>query len=332
MSSVTTFVLAYLLFLSSALAAVFCVMQFRNIGSLAKKLFPREKAGTLLAQGLFVLFMAAFIAGCITVFFFLVNGVPGVSVLSIAIVAIAGALFVLLWIALQLHLLTSMKERHEGLAQANNRLLHTENVTIFMLAHQAELRGFKTEKHLERTGSYVRLLAAGLSEIPKYRSYLVPGYIADIEKSALLHDIGMVVVPDPVLKKPARLTPEEYEIVKKHCEHGAGILRSADAKMDFQSYLKLAIHMVLSHHERWDGKGYPRGIEEETIPLSGRIMALADVYDALRSDYPYRPRLTHEEACRTITQERGRHFDPEIVDVFFNLEKKFQEISFSLPA
>jgi HD-GYP domain-containing protein (c-di-GMP phosphodiesterase class II) len=195
------------------------------------------------------------------------------------------------------------------------------------LAYQAELRDLETGKHLERTAHYVRLLAEELSGLPKYRTYMTPSYIADLVKSAPLHDIGKVAIPDLILRKPGKLTPEEFEIIKGHCEYGTRVLKLADEKLSFQSFLKIAIQIVSSHHEKWNGTGYPKGLKGDAIPLSGRIMALADVYDALRSDRCYKKGFSHEDSCRIILQEKGEHFDPEIVDVFSGIEKKIHEIS-----
>jgi putative two-component system response regulator len=195
------------------------------------------------------------------------------------------------------------------------------------LAYQAELRDLETGKHLERTAQYVRLLAEELAKLPKYRSYLTPVYIADLTKSAPLHDIGKVAIPDSILKKPGKLTPEEFEIIKQHCDYGTKVLVLAEGKLSFRSFLKIAIQIVSSHHEKWDGTGYPKGLKGDTIPLSGRIMALADVYDALRSDRCYKKSIPHEETYKIILQEKGTHFDPYIVDVFSGIEKKFNEIS-----
>ncbi len=320
----------YLLILTGAALMLCCIIKFRNAITIAKGMLLKKNHGISLLHGMHLSLMVIFFAGYCVVFYFLIRGIQSAGILFVAIGFFFGALFALLSIVLQLDTLSSIKVQHESIKLANQQLLQTESVTIFTLAHQAELRGLETGKHIERTAHYVRLLAQGLSEMPKYRSYLVSGYIADIEKSAPLHDIGMVAVPDSILKKPGKLTPEEFEIVKTHCENGARLLRTADGKLSFQSFLKIAVQMVASHHEKWNGKGYPRGLADESIPLSGRIMALADVYDALRSDYPYKKRLSHEEACKIIAKEKGEHFDPDIVEVFSSIESKFHEISVGL--
>jgi len=200
-------------------------------------------------------------------------------------------------------------------------------MTIFALAYQAELRDQQTGKHLERTSIYVRLLADRLAGLPQYRGYLTPAYISGLEKSAPLHDIGKVGVPDSILLKPGKLTYEEMEQMKKHCEYGARILRRAEEKLGFRSFLSIAIQLAMHHHERWDGQGYPQGLAGERIPVSARIMALADVYDALSTTRPYKKAFSHQECLRIITEKRGTNFDPQVVDAFLECEATFERTS-----
>jgi response regulator RpfG family c-di-GMP phosphodiesterase len=274
--------------------------------------------------------MTFFLVGYIIVFYSLSQGIRNASAFFVGVIFFFGAIFVFLGILLQSDMLSSIKSDHKDLIKSNEQLLQTESVTIFALAYQAELRDLETGRHVERTAQYVKLLAEKLSGLPKYQSYLSPVYISDLVKSAPLHDIGKVAIPDSILKKPGKLTPEEFEIMKQHCEYGTRVLKIADEKLSFRSFLKIAILMVSSHHEKWNGKGYPAGLQSEAIPLSGRIMALADVYDALRSDRCYKKGFSHEETCKIILNEKGTHFDPDIVDVFFTIEKNFQEISVNL--
>ncbi|MBN2037219.1 MAG: HD domain-containing protein [Chitinispirillaceae bacterium] len=274
--------------------------------------------------------MMFFFLGYILVFYTFFQGTRHISMFFLGVIFFFGTIFVFLGILLHADMLTSLKVQHKEIAEANRQLLKTEGVTILALAYQAELRDLETGKHLERTAHYVQLIAEELARIPKYRTYLTQGYIADLVKSAPLHDIGKVAIPDSILKKPGKLTPEEFEIIKKHCEYGMKVLQMADEKLDFRSFLKIAIQIVSTHHEKWNGSGYPFGMKGESIPLSGRIMALADVYDALRSDRCYKKACSHEETCMIISHEKGEHFDPEIVDVFNGVEKKFREISCAL--
>jgi HD-GYP domain-containing protein (c-di-GMP phosphodiesterase class II) len=209
----------------------------------------------------------------------------------------------------------------------HEQLVETQDVTIFALAYQAELRDQQTGKHLERTSIYVRLLAEQLAKLPEYRTYLTSAYIADLVKSAPLHDIGKVGVPDSILLKPGKLTHEEMEEMKKHCEYGTRILRWAEQKLKFQSFLTIAVQLTLHHHEKWNGEGYPQGLAGEKIPVSARIMAIADVYDAMSTKRVYKDAFPHEECLRLIKEQRGSHFDPQLVDVFLEKEADFKKTS-----
>jgi HD-GYP domain-containing protein (c-di-GMP phosphodiesterase class II) len=242
------------------------------------------------------------------------------TVFTWSLVLVAGAL---LWLLLFFIFLRAYRAQK----RTTTELIETQDVTIFALAYQAELRDRQTGKHLERTSLYVRVLAQELALLPKYRRYLTPQYISDLQKSAPLHDIGKVGIPDSILLKPGRLTPDEMAQMRKHCEYGAKVLHFAQEKLKFQSFLSIALQLTLYHHEKWDGTGYPHGLAGEAIPVSGRIMALADNYDALRAERVYKASLPHQE-CRTIIQGlSGTHFDPEIVSAFQNREDLFLTIS-----
>jgi response regulator RpfG family c-di-GMP phosphodiesterase len=319
----------YLLIFSGIIVMFLCILKFRtNVALSRDPAFKNNKISML--SGFHQILMMFFFLGCILVFYTLYQGRQNVSIFFIGFVFFFGAIFALLEILLQSDMLISLKVQHNDVVEKNRQLLQTEGVTIFALAYQAELRDLETGKHLERTAHYVRLLAEELSRLPKYRTYLTPSYIADLTKSAPLHDIGKVAIPDAILRKPGKLTPEEFAIIKGHCEYGTRVLKIADEKLSFQSFLKIAIQIVSSHHEKWNGTGYPRGLKGEAIPLSGRIMALADVYDALRSDRCYKKAFSHEETCTMISQEKGKQFDPEIIDVFSGVESKFREISITM--
>ena len=210
---------------------------------------------------------------------------------------------------------------------AAQRLNETQDVTIMALAYQAELRDMETGYHIERTSRYVEVLARELGRLPRYKTYLTDGYIHDLVKSAPLHDIGKVGISDAILCKPGKLSAAEFEEIKRHCEYGAMILKKAEQKLTFQSFFKIALQLVTYHHEKWNGEGYPHGLKGEAIPLSARVMALSDVYDALRSQRRYKGSLCHEEAVKIILEDRGRQFDPAVVDAFVRKEKEFQRIS-----
>ena len=209
----------------------------------------------------------------------------------------------------------------------NEQLVETQDVTIFALAYQAELRDQQTGRHLERAAVYVRLLAEELARLPAYRSYLTQSYIDDLVKSSPLHDIGKVGVPDSILLKPGKLTPEEMEEIKKHCLYGARVLQRAEQKLKFQSFLTIAIQLTLHHHAQWDGGGYPLGLSGDQIPLSARIMAVADNYDALRTERVYKPAFPHEECLALVREVRGSHLDPQVVDALLSKEGDFHSIS-----
>jgi response regulator RpfG family c-di-GMP phosphodiesterase len=319
-------IFSYLLVAAGTIVMLLCILRFRANLRVSKDILLKNRR-TALLSGFHQILLTFFFVGYIVVYYTLYQGKQNFSVFFIGVVFFFGAIFVLLGLLLQSDMIYSLKNEHHEVVETNKLLLQTEGVTIFALAYQAELRDLETGKHLERTAHYVRLIAEELAKMPKYREYLSPAYIADLVKSAPLHDIGKVAIPDAILRKPAKLTPEEFEIIKTHCEYSTKVLKLADEKLNFQSFLKIAIQIVSSHHEKWDGTGYPKGLKGEAIPLSGRIMALADVYDALRSDRCYKKALSHDETLKIIVQEKGKHFDPDIVDVFCRIEKKFNEIS-----
>jgi len=216
---------------------------------------------------------------------------------------------------------------YTGEQMTAQRLHETQDATIMALAYQAELRDLEVGRHIERTSKYVEILARELSGSDQYRSYLTNSYITDLVKAAPLHDIGKVGIPDAILNKPGGLDEKEFEHIKQHCEYGALVLKKAEEKLTFQSFLKIAMQMVMYHHENWNGGGYPHGLSGEDIPLSARIMAVADVYDAVRSRRPYKDPMSHPEAISIILQKKGKHLDPEIVEVFLRREKEFAEIA-----
>ncbi|MBN1797404.1 MAG: HD domain-containing protein [Spirochaetales bacterium] len=196
--------------------------------------------------------------------------------------------------------------------------------TIYSLAKLVEIHDHSTGKHLERIEHYARALAQQYYSIFKERDvHLTKKYIEDIAIAAVLHDIGKVRVPDSILLKPSQLTDEEYEKVKKHTLVVGEALNSFKGKKDI---LSLGREIAMSHHEKWDGTGYPAGLYGEKIPLSARLIALCDVYDALVSNRPYKKAVSHEEAVKIITGEKGKTFDPAIVDVFMKIHARFNEI------
>ena len=206
------------------------------------------------------------------------------------------------------------------------------DATIVALASLAETRDNETGNHIRRTQDYVKVLAEALREHPRFSDFLQPETIDLLYRSAPLHDIGKVGVPDSVLLKPGRLTPEEFEVMKTHTTLGHEALIRAETVAgsgDERSFLRLAREIALTHHERWDGTGYPQGLAGDDIPITGRVMAVADVYDALISKRAYKPAFPHETAVEEIRKGSGTQFDPDIVETFLALTDRFQEIAAS---
>ena len=203
------------------------------------------------------------------------------------------------------------------------------DATIVAMASLAETRDNETGNHIRRTQDYVRILAQGLRDTGRYPDFLTEETIDLLYRSAALHDIGKVGIPDSVLLKPGRLTPEEFEVMKTHTTLGYNALAAAEKVVGENdlSFLRLAREIALTHHERWDGSGYPNGLKGDEIPLAGRLMAVADVYDALISARVYKPAFPHQVAVEEILSGKGRHFDPELVDVFVTTAPLFQGVA-----
>lgn len=196
------------------------------------------------------------------------------------------------------------------------------------MAALAETRDSDTGNHTLRIQHYVRILARKLSRNPRFASELTQQNITHLFKSAPLHDIGKVGIPDRILLKPGKLTPEEFEIMKTHTTLGRNVIDKAEQALQLTVPLfAYAKEIVYSHHEKWDGSGYPEGLAGDQIPLSARLMALADVYDALISKRVYKDPMSHEQAVEIIRQTRGRHFDPDVVDAFLEINEGFNTIA-----
>jgi putative two-component system response regulator len=211
---------------------------------------------------------------------------------------------------------------------AGERILALESheVTIFSLAKLAESRDQETGAHLERMREYCRLLADHLSPQEKFREEVDSDFVQLIYMTSPLHDVGKVGIPDKILLKPGPLTAEEFEIMKRHTVIGS---KTLDAALDLHpeaKFLCMARDIARSHHERFDGSGYPDALAAEDIPLCGRIVALADVYDALTTKRVYKPAFSHEKSREIIIKGMGSHFDPDVVDAFFENEDRFVEI------
>jgi PAS domain S-box-containing protein len=222
--------------------------------------------------------------------------------------------------------LTERIRLEKKLQDSFRRIKSTQSAAILGFARLTEYRDKDTGRHLERIREYTRVLATGLSRLSQYTHYITPDYIEDLCLSSVLHDVGKVGIEDAILLKPGKLSPEEFERIKKHTLLGGEALRSVDREINDQSFLTIGKEIAFYHHERWDGTGYPAGKKAEDIPLSARIVTLADVYDALTSKRSYKEALSHEEAMTIIRSERGSHFDPEIVDVFVENHETFNRV------
>ncbi|HXT60647.1 MAG TPA: HD domain-containing phosphohydrolase [Pirellulales bacterium] len=203
-------------------------------------------------------------------------------------------------------------------------LMKTRNAVIFGLAKLAESRDNETGAHLERIRSYVTLLVVKLAE--SHRE-INEAYIGNLGLASSLHDIGKVGIPDAILLKPGPLTKAEREIMQRHAEIGGDCLSAIARRLGEDDFLEMAKTIAYAHHEHWNGRGYPRGLKEEQIPLAARIVALADVYDALTTKRVYKPALSHFEARTIITSGSGSQFDPEVVAAFLACEEQIQQIS-----
>ena len=203
-----------------------------------------------------------------------------------------------------------------------------QDVTIMAMASLAETRDNETGNHIRRTQNYVRALAKQLQKHPKFAALLTDEMVEMLYKSAPLHDIGKVGIPDAILLKPGKLTPEEFEIMKSHTVLGRDAIAAAEKLIDAPStFLRLAREIAHYHQEKWDSSGYPEGLSGEAIPLSARLMAVADVYDALISRRVYKPPFPHETAVAIIQKGRGNHFDPDLVDAFLEIAEEFHAIA-----
>ncbi len=208
------------------------------------------------------------------------------------------------------------------------RLSSSQQLTMEAMVSMVETRDPETEHHIKRTQHYARALAKYLKKNGIFSDILTDDYIATLFLSVPLHDIGKVGIPDKILLKPAKLTDEEFELMKRHASYGRDTIERAACKINGDNYLKMGAEIAGTHHEKWDGKGYPKGLAGEEIPLSGRIMAISDVYDALISRRCYKPPFFHEKSMEIIREGKGSVFDPVIVDAFFAIETEIKSIAF----
>jgi putative two-component system response regulator len=207
-------------------------------------------------------------------------------------------------------------------------IIAIQDVTIIAMGSLAETRDSETGNHIRRTQNYVRMLAMKLKNNPRFKHILTDENIELLYKSAPLHDIGKVGVPDHILLKPGKLTPQEFEIMEKHTVFGRDAILAAEKRLESPtSFLTFAREIAYSHQEKWDGSGYPEGLTGDDIPISARLMAVADVYDALITRRIYKPAFAHEESVDIIKNGYAAHFDPDIVDAFIEIEKELYEVA-----
>ncbi|MFA6121012.1 MAG: HD domain-containing phosphohydrolase [Sideroxydans sp.] len=219
-------------------------------------------------------------------------------------------------------------ERTAQLQEKTDEVSRIRDVTIIAMGTLAETRDNETGNHLKRTQTYIRALAIQLQTHPRFSHYLSNDIIESLYKLAPLHDIGKVGIPDYILLKQGKLTPEEYDIMKTHPTLGSDALAAAESSLPAPSkFLHIGREIAGGHHEKWDGSGYPKGLKGDDIPISARLMALADVYDALICKRVYKRAFSHEEAVTFIREGRGAHFDPDVVDAFLAIQEEFDQIA-----
>lgn len=220
------------------------------------------------------------------------------------------------------------RQLEQMVVERTRQLMQAQEATILAMASLAETRDNETGNHIRRTQAYVAALACTLRTNPRFSAVLTDENIELLYKSAPLHDIGKVGVPDRILLKPGKLEPDEWEIMKQHTVFGRDAILAVEKHLGGSNgFLTFAREIAYSHQEKWDGSGYPQGLKGDAIPVSARLMAVADVYDALISHRVYKPAYTHAEAVATMRQGRGTHFDPDVLDAFLQIEQRFLEIA-----
>lgn len=227
----------------------------------------------------------------------------------------------------QLELKRHRDQLEELVRERTRELELTQEVTIESMASLAEYRDPETGGHIKRTQNYVRALAVQLKEHPKFAAVLDETTIELLYRSAPLHDIGKVAIEDSILLKPGKLTAEDFEKMKKHPVYGGDAIQSAAKKLGQGSFMRYAEEIAYTHQEKWDGSGYPKGLKGDAIPVSGRLMAVADVYDALISRRVYKNPFSHTKAVNIILAGKGSHFDPDMVDAFMEIQEDFRQIA-----
>jgi putative two-component system response regulator len=224
------------------------------------------------------------------------------------------------------HIENHNAELEERVREKVRELTEAQLGTIFAMSKLSESRDPETGEHLERMREYVRLLAENLRTVPRHAGIIDDAWVENLYAAAPLHDIGKVGIPDQILQKPGRLDAEEFTIMKLHAELGAKTLRAVNDQGLSNAFVRMGIDIAQGHHEKWDGSGYPDGLQGEAIPLAARILALADVYDALTSKRCYKEAFSHEKSKSIIMEGAGKHFDPDVVQAFLNVEQAFIDV------
>jgi len=227
---------------------------------------------------------------------------------------------------LQAELTSHNAQLEQRVAEQVKAISASQMATIFALAKLAEARDDDTGKHVERVRTFGKMLAEQMREMGLHGAYLTATFIDNLYQTAALHDVGKVGIPDAILLKPGKLTTEEFVEMKKHCAIGASTLATVLKRHPDNQFLRMGVDVARSHHEKWDGSGYPDNLKGATIPLAARIVALADFYDALTSNRCYRRAHTHVDTCAMIRESSGTHFDPDVVTAFSTLDSQFRQI------
>lgn len=275
------------------------------------------------APSLWVFFVTVFLSGCLWMSSFGLLYAKGLVTRPLM-----PFLPLVLVVALGAGLKNWIEERQ--LKKRAHELLGTQNAMIMSLAALAECHDIETGKHLLRTQAYVGFLADHLKDHPKFKAELTPSVISTMEKMAPLHDVGKVGIPDSILLKPGSLSEEEFKLIKKHTFLGEHVMKVAENELGPNPFLDMAKQITGGHHEKYDGSGYPRGLKGDEIPLAARIMAVADVYDALTTDRPYKKAYSHEKAVEIMLDGRGTHFDPDVLDALIRDQDAFKNVATSM--
>ncbi len=219
-----------------------------------------------------------------------------------------------------------VERQKDELVERNNKLIKIQDNTVMGMANLIESRDLETGTHIKRTSAYVGLIAREAKARGLFTDTLTDEYIELLVKAAPMHDVGKIIVPDHILQKPAKLTKEEFEIMKRHASEGGRIVREVLSGVEETDYIDIAFDVATYHHEWWNGKGYPSGKKEDDIPLSARIMAIADVFDALVSKRVYKDAFPVDASLKIIKEEGGTHFDPRLADIFLDLKDEVDKI------